>query len=407
MKKRKSTNLKVSNSAERKALMEGIHTGQFPDILSFLESSHSEVISPKTILNYINEELNHDKVDILNQSGQFLNTMSSGERKKAYFEFVVSLNPEVLVLDHFLDNLDSLARNSYLDKLEKFNQTGSLLNIYSRSEDRLNFITNNIKLSTEASNKLKTSDKSQKNGVLPPPPKEFVPFIGRLISFENVKTSYLDKPILKEITWEVNSGDFWHLYGPNGSGKTTLLTMIAGDNPKAYGQNIQLFGRQKGSGETIWEIKRKVGYFTSNMTFNFARRQSVRDMITSGFYDSIGLYTKAGDHQIMLANQWIEFLGLGKMANQPFVDQSLCHQRMVMIARAMVKHPPVLILDEPSVDLDETNAHMMTDLINKIAKEGTTTIIYVSHRIESGLSPTHQYQLIPSDQGSTGIATTC
>lgn len=400
-------NIKLAHAPERQPLLSGLLDKKYSEEFQWLEDKKVHILSPKTILRFIDEELIHDNDTILKQSGQFLHSMSSGERKQAFLQYLLALHPEVIIFDHLLDNLDVAARKRIVDQLASQSEGFSIINIYSREEDALPFLKeqfiyeNETLFTNEGKSKLHTHTKN--HHPLPPPLQPVPAFDNPLVSFNQVSVSYLDKCILKNISWVINKGQFWHLYGPNGSGKTTLLTMITGDNPKAYGQDIKLFGKQKGSGETIWEIKQKVGYFTTNMTFQFKKRQSTRDMIISGFFDSVGLYHIPSDQQIKLANEWLAFIGLSDLADKAFIDLSMCHQRMVMIARAMVKHPPLLILDEASVDLDDESTAQMTDLINRIAHEGDTTMIYVSHRVEVGLSPTHSFELVPGNAGSQGI----
>ncbi|WP_084371444.1 ATP-binding cassette domain-containing protein [Reichenbachiella faecimaris] len=403
-------NIKLSKAPERQPLMNGLLDKKYCDAFRWLEGIHVRIISPKTILKFIDEELIHDNEAILKQNGQTLNSMSSGERKQAFLKYTLNQKPEALILDHLLDNLDTMARKRIADLLETQSHLSGIINIYSRDDDRLPFLTEEFTYESQELKKeslvepVKVQTKTEIQYPLPNPLHEVSIFDNPLVSFNQVSVSYLDKCILKNISWVINKGQFWHLYGPNGSGKTTLLTMITGDNPKAYGQDIKLFGKQKGSGETIWGIKQKVGYFTTNMTFQFKRRQTVRDMIISGFFDSVGLYHIPSDQQIKLAHEWLDFIGLAHLADHPFIDLSMCHQRMIMIARAMVKHPPLLILDEASVDLDDESASLMTGLINRIAQEGETTIIYVSHRMEPGLNPTHSFELVVGDGGSEGVS---
>ncbi|MEP2026800.1 MAG: ATP-binding cassette domain-containing protein [Reichenbachiella sp.] len=402
-------NIKLDNAPERQPLMTGLFDKKYIPAFLWMEEYKVHIISPKTILKFIDEELIHDNEDILIQNGQTLNSMSSGERKQAFLRYTLSLNPVVLILDHLLDNLDTKARERIIDLLKTHSNHSNIINIYSRENDRLPFLKEQFtyqKGKLEKKGRDKKADhfaQAENQHPLPDPLHKLPIFDNPLVSFNQVSVSYLDKCILKNISWVINKGQFWHLYGPNGSGKTTLLTMITGDNPKAYGQNIKLFGQQKGSGETIWDIKQKVGYFTTNMTFQFKRRQLTREMIISGFFDSVGLYHIPSDQQTKLANEWLNFIGLSHLAERPFIDLSMCHQRMIMIARAMVKHPPLLILDEASVDLDDESAAQMIHLINRIAHEGETTIIYVSHRVEPGLSPTNSFELVPGEGGSQGI----
>jgi molybdate transport system ATP-binding protein len=389
--------------------MEQLIKKQYPECFQFLEGLNIRIVSQKTILRFIDEELIHDNKTILESHGQTLHSMSTGERKRAFLTYQLSQSPSILILDHFFDNVDSAARNSFFELLKKKSTDLSILNIYSRNGDVLEFLSQSFDSNKDKlipTTNIRTNTKpwlNQKAHKKIPTAIQQHSYSGKeLVAFKDVNIAHLNKKILTGINWEIDKGQFWHLFGPNGSGKTTLLTMMTGDNPKAYGQNITLFGLQKGTGESIWDIKQKVGYFTTNMTFQFKRRQNLRDMIISGFFDSVGLYQKAGDQQIEIANQWLDFIGLSDFADHTFIALSLCHQRMVMIARAMVKHPLLLILDEPSVDLDEANAYLMTDLINRISKESETTLIYVSHRIEPGLVPTHGFELTMANDGSKG-----
>ena len=218
----------------------------------------------------------------------------------------------------------------------------------------------------------------------------------------DVSVRFYDKPVLKGIHWEIGLGEFWQMIGENGSGKTTLLSLITGDSHKAYGQNIVLFDKLKGTEENVWEIKKKIGYFTPNITELFNARHSVLHMVLSGFYDSVGLYVKPLDLHVQLAKEWLDVIQMKDMAHTTFTTLSPGKQRMVLIARAMVKHPPLLILDEPTSGLDKEHIAIIVALINKIAKETKTTIIYVSHSVESGLKPQHVYKLSKTAEGSLG-----
>ncbi|MEI7736859.1 MAG: ATP-binding cassette domain-containing protein, partial [Ferruginibacter sp.] len=195
---------------------------------------------------------------------------------------------------------------------------------------------------------------------------------------------------------------FWQLIGPNGSGKTTMLSMIYGNNPKAYGQNLILFGKRKGTGESVWEIKEKIGYFSSAITLEFDRSDTLEQMIISGFNDSIGLYIHPTDLQIQRAAAWLQLLKMYEQRKQLFRNFSMAQQRLILIARAMVKHPPLLILDEPTAGIDDESAELFSALVNKIAAESNTAILYVSHRDEQGLAPKYIFELEPGTDGSTG-----
>jgi molybdate transport system ATP-binding protein len=230
-----------------------------------------------------------------------------------------------------------------------------------------------------------------------------LPYEGNtLILLKNVSVSYFGKPILKDINWHVKRGEFWQLAGRNGSGKTTLLSMITGDNPKGYGQELYLFGHKKGSGESVWDIKKKLGYFTPAMMDRFRGYHSLEHMLISGLTDSIGLYVRPTEAQLRIGKEWLMLLGLWNLREQYFHDLSAGMQRLVLCARAMVKHPLLLILDEPTAGLDDQSAALFTALVNKFARESNTAIIYVSHRDETGLQPDAVLQLEMTPAGSLG-----
>ena len=137
---------------------------------------------------------------------------------------------------------------------------------------------------------------------------------------------------------------------------------------------------QRGSGESIWQIKQHIGYVSTALQWEYRVSTSVRNVIISGFFDSIGLYSKASDAQKAIADQWLDVLGMRAMADAPFTGLSFGEQRLVLIARAMVKHPPLLILDEPCLGLDDVNRQLVLALIERIAGGNTSTVLYVNHR---------------------------
>ncbi|WP_103190639.1 ABC transporter ATP-binding protein [Formosa algae] len=241
------------------------------------------------------------------------------------------------------------------------------------------------------------------NNPLPKPisePKHTLP--SKLIDLKKVNVSYNDKSILNNITWSITQGEFWELKGANGTGKSTLVTMMIGDNPKAYGQDVYLFGKKRGSGETVWDIKRNIGYFTPSMMHLFKGQHSALNMVISGLKDSIGLYITPTDLEVNLAKQWLELIGLNTITNTNYYYLSETNKRLILICRAMIKHPPLLILDEPTVGLDDKGARVFINLVQKIAKESKTAILYVSHKTEPELKPTFIFQLERTEAGSIG-----
>jgi molybdate transport system ATP-binding protein len=308
--------------------------------------------------------------------------------------------------------LDAQSKEYWAHRLTELSKQMPILQIVKRKDNLLPFINKAIQVENdkitftgtvrEYRKQFKYENSFELLGSLPPPLNESIPAKNPFIEFRNVTVNYGERCIVNNINWTINDGDFWQLMGPNGSGKTTLLTMITGDNPKGYGQDLTLFGNKRGTGESIWDIKKKIGYITPSMTALFRGWNSVEKMVISGLVDSIGLYKKPTELQKRIAREWIKLIGLGDFIHKRFATLNEGQQCMVLIARAMIKHPPLLILDEPTHGLDDYNASILSALINKIAAEGDTTIIYVSHRKEPGLQAKSIFELIPGESGSTG-----
>lgn len=203
-----------------------------------------------------------------------------------------------------------------------------------------------------------------------------------LIVLRDGVVSYNDRPILNHLSWEVKPGEHWQIVGPNGAGKSTLLSLVTGDHPQGYSNDLTLFGRRRGSGETIWDIKQHIGYVSSSLHLDYRVSSSVRNVILSGYFDSIGIYQALSDRQQSLAKQWLNLLGMEKLGDAPFHGLSWGQQRLVLIARALVKHPALLILDEPLQGLDPINRQLVRRFVDVLIGEGETQLLFVSHHAE-------------------------
>jgi len=380
----------------------------------FPEDIHKKALffSEVTLRKMIEEESKRDTSVIIQREGQSLRSMSSGERKVVLLSYLISLKPQYICIENFYENLDPKNRLNLEEIILEASKKTKIIQVVHKENELFPFLEKFYFLADEVTLKpylkpVAAFFKKEKNifskFTIPTTTTTYKYDYNTFVKLKDVSVSYLDKPILKNISWEIKLGEFWQLTGENGSGKTTILSLITGDSSKAYGQNIVLFDKLKGTSKNIWEIKQKIGYFTPNITELFNRRHSVLHMILSGFYDSIGLYVKPLEIHIKLANEWLELIQMTKLSKKTFATLSLAQQRMILIARAMVKHPPLLILDEPTSGLDNESAALIVALINKIAKETKTTIIYVSHTVEKGLNPDKIYKLEKSNSGSIGI----
>ena len=217
-----------------------------------------------------------------------------------------------------------------------------------------------------------------------------------LVQLNEVSIRYGDVIIFENLSWTIERNQHWQLTGPNGSGKTALLSLITGDHPQCYVNDILVFGFQRGNGESIWQIKQYIGYVSTALQWEYRVGTSLRNVIISGFYDSIGLYSKYTDRQREIANDWLAVLGMSERADEPFNKLSYGDQRLLLIARSMVKHPPLLILDEPCLGLDDMNRQLVLALIEKICAGSQTSVVYVNHHPEDKVAGIQRYLALGS-----------
>lgn len=378
-----------------------------------LKDLKGEIFSNAVLGHFIEEEIRHDHFEINAGNNNILTNSSSGEQRKALLSYLIEKKPAYLIIDSLFESIDKDSRLSILTTLQKISSETLIIQILNRKKELLPFIEkiyfiNGSSISEPYSpqefvEQVNVTAPGSFTKAIPLPIVNYAPQKNPLVEMNNVSVQFDDRPVLQNISWQINTGEFWQLTGPNGSGKSTLLSLITGNSAKGYGQDLVLFGHRKGTGESVWDIKEKIGYFSPVMTMQFERQDSIEQMIISGFYDSVGLYIKPSDRQVQIAREWLLLMGFYKDKNQPFRLYPAGHQRIILIARAMVKHPPLLILDEPTAGLDDEMAALFVSLINKIANETNSAIVYVSHRDEPGLAPNMIFDLSPNQNGSCGL----
>ncbi len=398
-------NLLLSDFVNKKQLIKTLLSGNSTGELAVYNNLKGILFSDITIQQFIEKEEQYDTCEAA--SYRKLRTFSAGEQKKEFLNYCLNQKPDYLILDNPFDHLDQASRKNLANTLEELSKSLGFIQLVNRSEDLLAFIANKAQITDDSfvTKPIETPKKSTEEKHTTQIPKPLHSFENKdkvLVKMDGVSVSYNERPIVDSIFWTIQQGEFWQLVGPNGSGKSTLLSMITGENPKGYGQELYLFGRKKGSGESIWDIKKNIGTFSTSMTQLFKRNHSLEQMILSGFFDSIGLYTQPTILQKQIAAQWLEVIGMTSLKNKSFLQLSLGQQRVILIVRAVIKHPPLIILDEPLDGLDDHNSVLVTDLINLLIQETNMTIIYVSHRMEPALKPTSGFELIPTETGSIG-----
>ena len=220
-----------------------------------------------------------------------------------------------------------------------------------------------------------------------------------LLKLQNVSIRYGNRTILKDLSWSLKAGEKWALTGRNGSGKSTLLSLICADNPQAYSCNITLFGRKRGTGESIWDIKRNIGYLSPEMYKSYRKPLPVENIVASGLFDTIGLYVEPKEEHLQRVERWMELFNLSRFRGTNYMHLSDGWQRMVLLARAFVKNPPLLILDEPFHGLDNKNRTLAAEIIESWCRQPEKSLIMVSHYKEDfPKSITHTLDLSPEAQ---------
>ncbi len=288
-------------------------------ILPSLKNKKGLLFSNSILEKFIDKEVKHGSHVLTTKENRSIRSFSSGEQKKILLNYLIEQKPEYLILDSPFESLDIHTVSYLKEKLIQLSSEIILIQIINRQEEILPIITHVLEIENDEiifivpiNKHLFKENIFTFNGEVPKPITFYKNIPQQLISLQNVTVHYGDNCILNNINWTINKNEFWHLIGPNGSGKTTILSMIYGNNVKAFRQQVYLFGKKKGSGESIWDIKEKIGYFSPAILELFKRKITVNQMILSGFFDSIGLYKTPTTLQIKLAEEWINLLNLEK-----------------------------------------------------------------------------------------------
>lgn len=201
----------------------------------------------------------------------------------------------------------------------------------------------------------------------------------QIIAMKNVHVKYGENVILDNVNWQVNPGERWALLGHNGAGKSTLLSLINGDNPQAYANDITLFDRKRGSGESIWDIKKKIGFVSPELHQYFPTDNSCLQVIESGYYDTLGLFRPSNKERAEVALRWMKALEIDKYARVLLKNVPASAQRLCLLARALIKNPPLLIFDEPCQGMDTHQQQHFKKLVDAVCSLSEVTLIYVTH----------------------------
>lgn len=322
--------------------------------------------------------------------------LSSGELRKFQLTKTLMSDPRVLIMDNPFIGLDAKTRQLLHELLKKLTEMTDLqvILILSKTDDIPAFITHVIPVADricgakltkeeylasrpEAPTHVLSEEKRQR--IIELPYSDNLYHTEHIVDLNKVSIRYGERTILKELDWTVKCGEKWALSGENGAGKSTLLSLVCADNPQSYACDISLFGRKRGSGESIWEIKKHIGYVSPEMHRAYLKNLPAIDIVASGLHDSIGLYKKPRPEDCDTCLWWMDIFGIADLADSNFLQLSSGEQRMVLLARAFVKDPELLILDEPLHGLDMVNRRLVKDVIEAFCQRKDKTMIMVTH----------------------------
>jgi len=342
--------------------------------------------------------------DLKNLLDQGICTLSTGEGRKMMLCRALLKSPKLLILDEPYAGLDQASQHELTQILSSIAAKGiSLVQIACTENELLPCIShvalleNSHLIQTGERTKVLESKAFADISQIDPDEKWQLPKAGDenkslqwneqcpLIELTNISVSYEGKIALPTTSLTIRRNEHWQIEGPNGSGKTTLLSMVSGDNPQSYANDVKLFGRQRGSGESLWDIRQRIAQVSAAFQMDYRLPVKGRDVVISGFFDSIGLYKNYTGQQMQIADEWLTALNIGELAESRFTELSYAQQRMLLLARAMVKHPTLLLIDEPCLGLDAPNTRRILNLLDTIASQTHTQLIYVCHDPEQRL----------------------
>lgn len=323
--------------------------------------------------------------------------LSSGELRKFLIVRTLLARPRILILDNPFIGLDAASRALLADLLDRIGRLDGvqIVLLLSDPRDIPSMITHVLPVSHRVCEEACTreaflSGEERLRRLFPPVGKAVVLPEGKnapsphrvTLRMERVSVRYGSRTILQDLDWEVGNGEKWSLSGPNGAGKSTLLSLVYADNPQSYANTLYLFDRKRGSGESIWEIKRRIGYVSPEMHLYYRENVPAWQIVGSGFFDSVGLFRTCNAEQEAVAREWMRLFGIDALKDRGFLTLSSGEQRLALLARAFVKDPDLIILDEPLHGLDAANKQQVAGIIEAFCSRPGKTLIYVTHYSE-------------------------
>ena len=315
--------------------------------------------------------------------------LSSGQTRKLLLARELLGHPRLVVIDNPYAGLDPASRamlNELLDRLVK--DLGITLVLHTNAADLPGCISGRLHLGTDGHWSVSGRDTYER-----PSPVINAASLNRLaaqwqaslgevtreiVHCENVRVGYDGHAVIDGLDWRVTAGDRWVVHGPNGSGKSTLLSLIYADHPQAYANKVFLFGQRRGKGDSIWDIKRRIGFASPELAAHFRERLTAREVVLTGLTDTFLRPRRVSEAAAITTDTLLDYFGLKHLAGQPFPTLSSGTQRLLLLCRALVKLPPLLLLDEPFQGLDAVDVGRARALLSG-AVPARATVIFISH----------------------------
>jgi molybdate transport system ATP-binding protein len=372
-------------------------SGDGPTALALLEHHSIFAINPFEVIPApkdvpLFEQRRERAIDLLGLGSLLqrrVKQLSNGEMRRLLIARAVAAGPRLLILDDPFSGLDVAGRQQLHGVLNQLARDTTVVVATARPDDIPECVTHVLQVDDgriagtrrmdHASRKAAETADVLALGPIPADPSLAEVLAEVLVEMNGVTIRYGDALILDDVSFSLRRGEHCALLGPNGAGKSTLLSLLLADNPQGYANDLRLFGRPRGSGESIWDIKSRIGWVAPELLLHYPAGWACREVVLSGFFASVGLFRDSGPEQEAKAQRTLAWLGLDSLAERPLRELSHGNQRMVLLARALVAEPDLLVLDEPCQGLDPQHTARVNQAVDRAAREMMTSTLYVTH----------------------------